>query len=78
MEAGVIDAFRFKGETTERLTESVKPLMPVIVTVEVPGIKGAIVSWSGEISIVKSGAITVTETNTGWLKELLVPVTTTV
>ncbi len=64
MEDGVIDAFKSKDEKTERLTVSVKPLIPVIVTVDVPGLTVSIVRVLGLASMVKSGAITVTETKT--------------
>ncbi len=62
MDAGVMDAFRLKGGETERLTEPVKPLIPVIETIAVLGPIVLIVIGLGLALMVKSGAMTVTET----------------
>ncbi len=74
---GCMDALRLKDGKTERLTRPVKPSRAVIVIVEVPGLSLLIVTGLGLAEMEKSGAITVTGTNIVWLRDPLVPVTST-
>jgi len=74
---GWMDALRLKDGKTERLTRPVKPSRAVIVIVEVPGLSLLIVTGLGLAEMEKSGAITVTGTNIVWLRDPLVPVTST-
>ena len=79
MDTGEIDALRLNeyGKAV-RVTLSVNPLRGEIVMVDVPGLTVSMVSVVGDALMEKSGAITVTETNTEWTKRPLAPVTSTV
>ena len=76
MVSGEIDALRLNDDGyAVRVTVSVNPLRGEIVMVDVPGLTVSMLSVVEDELMEKSGAITVTETNTGWTRRPLVPIT---